>query len=320
VLIYNPTAGKLKRNNQRILHRTIEALSAAGLSVTTVPTTGPGTAAALARTAIEHGADLVLALGGDGTINEIANGVVGSDVPLALLPGGTANCLGIETGMGTDPVKAVKKLAGCVPRRIAAGRVTCHGVDRYFLAMVGVGLDAQIVSEVNPKIKKATGKFAYWVAGFKQMVKRVNVFEVRVGDAETKLCGFFLASRLRNYGGDLVIATTASLLSRTFDTLRFEGSNPLRYIGYMMGVLVRQHKKLPGVDSEAARTIEFNPLTNRVVYVQADGELIGTLPARVQICEDALTLLTPIGLADREARYVPASEAALVHPSEKAHG
>ena len=303
MLIYNPTAGKLKRNNQLILHRTIEALSKAGLAVTPMGTTGPSTAPRLARIAIEEGADLVIALGGDGTINEVANGMIGSKVPLAMLPGGTANCLGIETGMGTNPVKAVGKLKDCVPRRIAIGRVTCEGADRYFLAMVGVGLDAKIVSEVNPRIKKAAGKFAYWVSGFRQLVRPVASFEVRLGD-QTVNCGFALASRLRNYGGDLEIATSASLLSDTFETLLFEGTHPLRYLGYMMGVVVGQHKRLPGVATQSASLIEFDAISGRIVHVQADGELIGRLPARVEICAGALTLLVPAHLENRESRYL----------------
>ena len=303
VLIYNPVAGKLKRDNQRILHRTIEALSAAGFSATPLATTGAGTAAGLARTSIERGADLIMALGGDGTINEVANGMIGSHIPLALLPGGTANCLGIETGMGTNPVRAAAKLKDCVPRRIAVGRVTGRGCDRYFLSMVGVGLDARIVSDVNPRIKKAAGKLAYWVAGFRQMVGPLTPFEATV-DGTTLPCGFALASRLRNYGGDLEIATSASLLSNHFETLLFEGTNPVRYILYMLGVVVRQHKRLPGVGVRAAQVVEFSPLTSKVVYVQADGELVGVLPARVEIIEDALTLLTPARLAEQEARFL----------------
>ncbi len=272
--------------------------------MTAIATTAAGTAAGLARTSIEHGADLVIALGGDGTINEVANGVIGSGIPMALLPGGTANCLGIETGMGTNPVKAAAKLKDCVPRLIAAGRVTCQGADRYFLSMVGVGLDAQIVSEVNPRIKKAAGKLAYWVSGLKQLAGPLTAFEATI-DGTTRSCGFVLASRLRNYGGDLEIATSASLLSNHFETLLFEGTHPLRYVGYMLGVVARQHKKLPGVGVHASRVVEFNPTSSQVVYVQADGELIGVLPARVEICENALTLLTPARLADREARYLP---------------
>ena len=245
----------------------------------------------------------MIVLGGDGTINEVANGVIGSEVPLAVLPGGTANCLGIETGMGTNPVKAASKLKDCVPRRIAAGRVTCGGVDRYFLSMVGVGLDARIVFDVDPRIKKVAGKFAYWVAGFKQLVKPLSGFEASV-DGEAHSCGFALASRLRNYGGDLEIATSASLLSDRFETLFFEGTNPLLYVGYMLGIVTRQHKKLPGVGVRPARVIDFKATSGRIVFVQADGELIGELPARVEICENALTLLTPARLADREARYV----------------
>ena len=205
--------------------------------------------------------------------------------------------------MGTNPVRAVAKLRHCVPTMIAAGRVTCLGVDRYFLSMVGVGLDAQIVSDVNPRIKKATGKFAYWIAGFRQMTGPLTAFEATV-DGHTRPCGFALASRLRNYGGDLQIATSASLLSNHFETLCFQGTNPLRYVGYMLGVVVRQHKRLPGVNTHAASVVEFNPTSQRVVYVQADGELVGALPARVEICQNALTLLMPPHLAGREARYI----------------
>ena len=317
MLIYNPTAGKLKRNDQLILHRTIAALEASGFRATPVPTTGPRAATSLARTVVDRGADLVIALGGDGTINEVANGLVGSSVPLAILPGGTANCLGIETGMGTDPVRAAARLRDCVPRRIALGKLISTAGERYFLSMAGVGLDAHIVSEVNPKIKRAAGKLAYWVAGMKRTMQPLEEFRVRI-DGIDQSCGFVLASRLRNYGGDLSIATGASLLSNRFETLLFTGSNPLRYIAYMLAVVVRQHKRLPGVTTRPARSVEFLPLTSQVVYVQADGELAGTLPARIEIVDDALTLLTPPGLAEREARYLVVDElarhAALSHP------
>lgn len=309
VLIYNPVAGKLKRDNQRILHRTIEALAGVGVKVEAIPTTGPATATGLARAAVKRGADLVIALGGDGTINEIANGVIGTDTPLAILPGGTANCLGIETGMGTNPVRAVARLEKCVPRRIAVGRLTCRELSgggetsRNFLSMVGVGLDAKIVSEVNPAIKKATGKLAYWVAGMRQFFSSLAQFRGKHSGGEGEY-GFALASRLRNYGGDLSIATGASLMSGHFETLQFRGSNPLRYALYMTAVVLRLHKRMPGVVTHRVREAVFEPTGDKVVYVQADGELAGVLPARVEIVDDALTLLVPAGVEEREGRYL----------------
>jgi hypothetical protein len=92
-----------------------------------------------------------------------------------------------------------------------------------------------------------------------------------------------------------------------------------------MGVVVRQHKRFPGVGSQPARVIEFSPVSGSVVYVQADGELIGVLPARVEICENVLTLLTPPLLADRESRYLSANDANLAALASetretKAHG
>jgi diacylglycerol kinase (ATP) len=92
VLIYNPTAGKLKRDDGRVLRQVLDALAMhAGMNPELAPTTGPGTAGGLAASHIQNGADLILAFGGDGTVNEIAAGMVGSTVPLAVLPGGTAN-------------------------------------------------------------------------------------------------------------------------------------------------------------------------------------------------------------------------------------
>ena len=144
----------------------------AGFDPRLAPTTGPATAGAIAQEAIANGADLIIGFGGDGTINEIAAGMTGSRVPLAILPGGTANVLSIETCIGTNAVRAAKAMAQRVPRRIAVGRLTINGESRYFLAMAGIGLDARVVHDVSPAIKKAAGKLAYWVAGFKQFLCR----------------------------------------------------------------------------------------------------------------------------------------------------
>ena len=154
--------------------------------------------------------------------------------------------------------------------------------------MAGAGFDAQVVVDLSPGLKSRTGKFAYWVAGFSQIVKRVGQLETRI-NGDKYPCGFMLAARVRNYGGDLELASGASLLSNDFETVMFEGSNPLRYLFYMMAVSVKQVQKMPGVHTVRSTRVEL--LGD--APMQIDGEYIGRSPATIEIVPDALTILVP---------------------------
>ena len=214
-----------------------------------MPTSAPGDATRMAQEGVASGADLILVLGGDGTINEVVNGMVHSRVPLGILPAGTANVLAMELGLGANLEKAVERLAGCAEQRVGAGRVCDgRGGSRHFLAMGGVGLDAKIVYDLNPRFKAWAGKFAYWAGGLAHAAQRVGQFEARV-NGDVYRCGFALASRVRNYGGDLEIATGASLASDDFEVVLFEGSNPLRYMAYMLARV--RARDSPSSDSSA---------------------------------------------------------------------
>lgn len=242
----------------------------------------------MARVAIADGADLILVLGGDGTVNEVVQGMVFSGVPLALLPGGTANCLSKELGLGARIEKAAERLATSEPVTIAAGCVTGDGEQRYFLAMCGAGLDAAIVNEVRPGLKKAAGKLAYWAAGLAQFRRNVAGMQMRI-DGETIPCGFALVSRIRNYGGDLEIASGASLRKPDFEVVMFRGANPLLYAAYMMGVAVRSVQRMPGVQTRRAMTVEL--LTTS--HAQVDGEYFGSTTLKIEAVQDALVLMIP---------------------------
>lgn len=289
VLIYNPSAGKFRRNPERILQRTTEALARVSLTPRLLPTAAPRHATEMAHQAVSDGADLILVLGGDGTINEVVNGMVGSEVPLGVLPGGTANVLGMELGLGGGVEKAVERLAGFVEQRISLGRVSDgNGFERLFLAMGGVGLDARIVFDINPVWKARAGKVAYWLTGFGHAGQSVVQFDAKV-NGDVYRCGFALASRVRNYGGDLEIAKGASLLGNDFEIVLFEGSNPMRYLWYMLGVAVKSVQGMKGVHTIRARKIEFTGN----VHLQIDGEYAGRVPASIEIVPAALTLLMP---------------------------
>lgn len=252
-------------------------------------TDAAGHATELARDAVERGADLVLVLGGDGTINEAANGLAYSGVPLGVLPAGTANVLAMELGLGSHLGPAIEKLSHSPSRRVAMGRLNMPGTaPRYFLCMAGAGLDAKVVHEINPALKERTGKLAYWAAGLAQVVADFDQLDVRVL-GETYRCGFLLASRVRNYGGDLEIASGASLYRSDFELVLFEGTQALRYAGYMLGVLGRRVQKMNGVRTMAAQCIEITV----PAHLQIDGDYAGYQAARLEIAPEALTLLIP---------------------------
>jgi len=258
-----------------------------------VPTTGPNSAGSLAARCVREGADLVLVLGGDGTINEVVNGMAHSRVPLGILPGGTANVLAMEMKMGGDAVRAAAHLDRYIPVRVAAGLLRRPGIaDRHFLLMAGVGLDAFIVHHLDPKMKAIIGKGAYWLAGFSQVGKRIEEFDVVAGGRRIR-AGFALCSRVRNYGGDLEIARGANLLDEAFELVVFEGESVSRYLGYFAAVLAGRLQSTKGVTILRVQRAEFLNAAGPDVYVQLDGEGVGRPPATVEIVPDAITLLMP---------------------------
>lgn len=295
-LIYNPVAGGLTRRRAKRLRPAIEILEAAGHHISVVPTTAPGSAQEIARQAVERGADLIIALGGDGTINEVANGMIGSHVPLAVLPGGTANVLVRELGLSLNLSKAAGQISACRPLRISAGLLHAHGgVRRHFLLMCGAGFDAHIVYNLNLDWKARFRQGAYFIGGFRELARALDELEVRV-NGSTHRCSFGLASRTKNYAGYLSIALGASLDSHDFEVYLFEGVNPFRYlIKYLSGALAGRVARMKGVRVLRATQVEFHAPEDPHIYVQVDGEYAGRLPARVEIVPDAITLLAPEG-------------------------
>jgi diacylglycerol kinase (ATP) len=263
-------------------------------------------ASEIVRRAIERGADLILAAGGDGTINEVVNGMVHSDVPLGILPAGTANVLACELDIGTTLERASESIDACVRERVAVGQLsrgTDDGGGRHFLLMAGAGLDAEIVYRLNLKLKDALGKVAYWLGGFANVGRRLPEFTVEAEGREFRV-SFALASRVRNYGGDLEIAPTASLLDDQFELVLFEGANSFAYLRYMLGVVIRKHQTMRGVTILRTRKASFSIPEDSRIHLQVDGEYAGLLPATVEIVPSALTLLVPPTFRDRRPASV----------------
>lgn len=291
-LIFNPYAGKLSRA-ERLLERTTELFLEHGLNISLIPTTGPGSAGDIAKEQIDEGCDLIIAAGGDGTINEVANGLALTDVPLGILPGGTANVLANELGLDMNFERLVSLMQSFVPTSVATGLLSVPDrPDRHFMLMAGAGLDAQIVYNLDPGLKAATGKLAYYLGGFSQVFRPIPEFTVQVDDHEYP-ASFALISRVRNYGGDLEIARGASLMRNDFEVVLFRGKHGTDYLKYLLGVAMQRVEKVDGCTVLRGTKITCADPEAEGVYVQVDGELAGTLPLTAQIVPTGIKLLVP---------------------------
>lgn len=291
-----------------------EILRRDGVDVCPIATDGPGSAADIARQCVHDGADLILVAGGDGTINEAINGMAFSDAALGVLPCGTANVLAMELGLGKNPDRVAAELSGLVPARVSLG-VLLNEVDRqprHFLLMAGAGFDARIVYQVHGGMKNTLGKVAYWFAGFSQLGRRLPEFNVDVGDRRYR-CSFALASRVRNYGGDLEIARNVCLLDHCFELVLFEGTSTFSYVRYFLGVLLNRLPRVDGVTVLQAKSARFSAPDDDRIHVQVDGELAGTLPVSISVAPRSLTLLVPPKY--RQQQKVFAAEPAMWTPS-----
>ncbi len=302
-LIYNPVARGLSRR-KHLLQVSTELLLKQGIHAALIATEGPGSASMQARREIEAGCELIIAAGGDGTINEVANGMLHTGVPLAILPGGTANVLAREMRIPIHMDRAAAQIPNLQACRIAVGALRMNNSGpRCFLCMAGAGLDAEIVSRTNPGLKMRAGKLAYYACGFAQVFRPLREFAVLV-DGKRHEASFALISRVRNYGGDLEIARGASLLRGDFEVVLFRGTESVRYLRYLLGVALNRITGMRGCSVVRGQTVECEQPAGNEIYVQVDGELAGSLPARAEIMPGALTILAPSSYLSRERAHV----------------
>jgi diacylglycerol kinase (ATP) len=274
------------------LDAAVEVFRKAGRQVELFATPGPNKAGELAHKASQS-CDLVLAAGGDGTINEAINGLVGSRVPFGALPAGTANVLANEIGLSNRPDRAASQLLHAIPTRIALGAYDRPGHPRrHFALMAGVGLDARIVYELDLNLKARLGKLAYWHGGIRQLGRAVPQFTIRV-NGETFNASFALITRVRNYGGDFEIAKRVRLTDADFEIVIFQNKEWHDYLRFFGAVVTNRLYSTPGVIIRRATEAIVSAPENERIYVQADGEAIGSIPASILTVPDALTLLIP---------------------------
>ncbi len=181
-------------------------------------------------------------------------------------------------------------LEECTPCRIPVGRLSCDGgrINRHFMLMAGVGLDAHIVYNVNAALKNRIGKLAYWLAGWSLLGRRLGHFTVD-SKASRHECSFALITKVRNYGGDFEIARNVSLLDDEFEVVLLEGRTTLPYVEYLPGMALNRLTGMKGVTVLRTSRVAVSCPQDSKTHVQIDGEFAGHLPAEIRIVPDAFT-------------------------------
>ena len=284
LVVFNPTAGRGRGRLSEILRQ----LAASGCAVTLRETSGPGDAV---RIMSKEGAayDIVAVAGGDGTINEAANGMDdGCDAPaLAIIPRGTANVLAWEIGLGTEASRTARTIAEGQPQEIFAGLVN----GRRFLMMAGVGFDAAVVASVTPRLKRALGKLAYvWRMVVELFRYDFPVFTVTI-DGTAYQAASAVVAKGHFYGGQFVCAPDARLNDPSFQVCLFLHGGRWNVLRYSIGLALGRLSKMSSIRILRGRHIAIDgPMGSPV---QADGELVAELPVTIDVYQRRLTMIYP---------------------------
>ena len=300
LLIHNPNAGNGGHGRRRLLDKARHIFATRGIDAELAETTGPGHATEIAARAAAENRGLVIACGGDGTLNEVVNGLAahqnGHRVPLALLPGGTANILAKELDLPWDIPKAAEKLVHGTVKEIALGLATPleqPEKKKYFLSVAGAGPDGMIVYSINLGLKARVGILAYWWEGARE-VFRYKFPHFRVVSGGRKInASLVIVGRTQNYGGPFKITTEADLFEDRFEILTLATRSGLRYLSYLPSLWLNKLRGTAGVDFFKSDSLLCEPLDANPVYAQIDGESLARLPVEFLIVPRALKLLVP---------------------------
>ena len=253
-------------------------------------TSSPGDARGLASRAVSQGYGTIVAAGGDGTINEVVNGIgsAGAAVQFGILPVGTMNVFAAELGIPQNNLgKAWQVIeAGC--SRLVDLPQANH---EYFVQLAGVGLDAEVVRQTTPDSKKVLGPMSYLLTLAQVAARQPPKIRIEPVDGATREGSFVLVGNGRFYGGPFVVFKDARLDDGLLDVLVFQNQSHWDLIRYFQAIAFGNHPALPDVEYFQSRGLR---LTSREpVPVEIDGELTGTLPYEFGFSNGKLKVLVP---------------------------
>jgi len=287
VIIYNPRARNAPTRER--LKSAADYYRSQGWLIDIRGTEGPRHATEIAREEAAAGTKVIFSCGGDGTLNEVVNGMAGTESLLCVIRGGTGNVFAKEINVARSPESALRVLLEGDEGLFDLGKAN----DRYFLLMCGVGFDAEVVRKVPSMTKKFLGTTSYVLWGMAEAARyRSMPVRLRLGEDEEQEIDLYwlLLGNTRSYGGVLNIAHDAVADDGLLDTYLFAGRS--LQIATAARVAVGRQEGAPNVTFQRVRELE---VLTPGIPVQADGEYFGETPVRFTVEQRVLRILMPPG-------------------------
>jgi diacylglycerol kinase (ATP) len=281
-VIVNPNSKP--RKIQRHLKKSLRILKQNGFRLSIYFTKHEGEVQPKVEEAVKQGFEAVVIAGGDGSVNEAINGIVGKPIPLGILPFGGSNVLARELRIPMNPEDAARVIIRRRLRKIDLGRAQ----DRYFSMMASCGYDAYAISRTSRKIKKFISRYAYIWAGIKDFLGyrptevKLVLDNGKVVDQGT----FVVVSNTHFYGGTHEVTPFAEIDDGFLDICIYKGKWQIGLVHFALNVISRKHLKLKNVHYYRIRKVYMT--AEKHTYVQVDGDLLGALPVTVEIVPEAL--------------------------------
>jgi YegS/Rv2252/BmrU family lipid kinase len=282
LVVYNPTAGG---GREKMLQRLVDALVAKNASVEVYRTKAAGDAVAHLRARSDQG-DVVVAVGGDGTTNEVINGL-GAGIPLAIMATGTANVLARELSLPHKPEQVAELIMNGKSLEIWPGKLN----GRRFLMWVGIGYDSWVVNATDLALKRKIGKGAYVVSMLAQIARYGSKRYPITVDGTLYDCYSAIIANARYYGGSFVLSRSANIARPSLQALLFMKPGRWTLIKYMLALVLGRMESMDGVVSVAAQQIDVPDVAGELL--QTDGDSAGALPAAICVDTASLPVLVP---------------------------
>jgi diacylglycerol kinase (ATP) len=282
LVILNPAA-----DSERALRKQarVEALAR---NCVVCSTTYIGEAEMMARRGVAQGFEKIVAAGGDGTINEVVNGLAGTAVTLGLLPIGTMNVFATELGLPVHNLDLCWNIIQDDSSRVVD---LPKANQKFFVQLAGVGLDAQVVKETSSQLKRNFGPLSYLISAVQIAARKPPKLFIQSEDASIEEGSFVLVGNGRLYGGPFPFFKHAALDDGLLDVIVFKRLGYLEIIKYLQDVVFSSEIRVPEVEYFQTRRLRVE--SDQTVPVELDGELVGNCPVDFSLQERSLRVLVP---------------------------